>query len=286
MLLLDGKTVAQHVRDQLKVRVENFRSRFGRSPHLAVVLVGEDPASQVYVKNKHIACEKIGMLSTVHRLSVSTTASELDATLDRLNADPEVDGILVQLPLPKGLSSERVLEKLDPRKDADGLTYAALGYLWAGRPFVKPCTPSGVMRILEYYKIPVAGKKAVVVGRSNIVGKPVAHLLTEADATVTVCHSKTPDVGAVTRQADIVVVAAGKSRLLGKEDFKPGSVVVDVGIHGTGGGKLSGDVRFEELDDHVFAATPVPGGVGPMTIACLLENTMILAEKRAEGNAR
>ncbi|MBX3041057.1 MAG: bifunctional methylenetetrahydrofolate dehydrogenase/methenyltetrahydrofolate cyclohydrolase FolD [Bdellovibrionaceae bacterium] len=286
MLLLDGKTVAQHVRDQLKTRVQDFQGRFRRPPHLAVVLVGADPASQVYVKNKHIACEKIGMLSTVHNLAATTTETELDALLDRLNTDSGVDGILVQLPLPKGLSAERVLEKLDPRKDADGLTYTAMGYLWAGRPFVKPCTPSGVMRILEYYKIPVAGKTAVVVGRSNIVGKPIAHLLTEANATVTVCHSKTPDVGAVTRQADIVVVAAGKPRLLGKEDFKPGAVVIDVGIHGTGGGKLCGDVRFEELEGHASAATPVPGGVGPMTIACLLENTMILAEKRAEGNAR
>lgn len=283
MLLLDGKVVAQHVRDQLKARVQTFAGRHGRAPHLTVILVGDDPASQVYVKNKHLACEKIGMKSTVNRLPADTSQDRLEQLLRALNADDSVDGVLVQLPLPKGLKSDRVLEILAPEKDADGLTYASLGHLWAGKPFVKPCTPSGVMRILEYYKIPVAGKKAVVVGRSNIVGKPMAHLLTEADATVTVCHSKTKDVGAVTREADVVVVAAGKPLLLGKDDFKKDAVVVDVGMHGTGTGKLCGDVRFGELEGHVGAATPVPGGVGPMTITCLLENTMTLAEKRAEA---
>lgn len=280
MLLLDGKVVAQHVRDQLKIRVESFARKAGRAPHLTVVLVGDDPASQVYVRNKHLACEKIGMKSTVNRLAATTTQQQLEELLQELNHADDVDGVLVQLPLPKGLRAERVLDILRPEKDADGLTYASLGHLWAGRPFVKPCTPSGVMRILDYYKIPVEGRTAVVVGRSNIVGKPMAHLLTEANATVTVCHSKTPDVGAVTRQADIVVVAAGKARLLGKEDFAKDAVVIDVGMHGTGSGSLCGDVRFEELKDHVSAATPVPGGVGPMTIACLLENTMTLAERR------
>lgn len=280
MILLDGKAVAEFVREQLKTRVQAFTQAAGRAPHLAVVLVGEDKASQVYVKNKHLACQKIGMHSTVHALPSLISQTELETVLEKLNKDEGVDGILVQLPLPKGLKPERILEKLKPEKDADGLTYASLGYLWAGRPFVKPCTPSGVMRILEYYKIPVAGKSAVVVGRSNIVGKPMAHLLTEADATVTICHSKTPNMREVTSKADIVVVAAGKAGLLGRDDFRKGSVVIDVGMHGSGGGKLQGDVRFEELDGHVHAATPVPGGVGPMTIACLLENTMTLAEKR------
>lgn len=283
MLILDGKAVAAQMRAELKTRVQAFQKKWGRAPHLAVVLVGEDPASQVYVRNKHAACEKIGMESSVHRLSAQCSPLELDEMIDRLNGAPQTDGILVQLPLPTGLSSERVLERLVPEKDADGLTYSSLGHLWAGRPLVKPCTPSGVMKILQHYGISVKGKDVVVVGRSNIVGKPVAHLLTEANATVTLCHSQTKDLRSYTRRADIVVVAAGRPHLLGREDFKAGSVIVDVGIHGTGGGSLRGDVRFDELQGHVAAATPVPGGVGPMTIACLLENTMILAEKRAEG---
>lgn len=280
MLLLDGKAVAEHVRDQLKTRVQSFVQRAGRAPHLTVILVGDDKASHVYVKNKHLACEKIGMRSTVHQLPATTSQDDLENLLLRLNADDEVDGVLVQLPLPKTLRADRVLEILKPEKDADGLTFASLGHLWAGKPFVKPCTPSGVMRILEHYKIAVAGRKAVVVGRSNIVGKPMAHLLTEADATVTVCHSKTKDMAAITREAEILVVAAGKARLLGRDEIGKDAVVIDVGMHGTGGGKLCGDVRFEELAGHAFAATPVPGGVGPMTITCLLENTVILAERR------
>lgn len=281
MQVLDGKKVAEHVRGLLKERAEIFTGKTGRAPHLSVVLVGDDKASQVYVKNKHLACQKIGMRSTVHEKPGSTTQAELESLLVKLNDDPDVDGILVQLPLPKGLKAERVLEILKPEKDADGLTFASLGFLWAGRPFVKPCTPLGVMRILEHYKIPLEGKRAVVVGRSNIVGKPMAHLLQEANATVTVCHSKTPSIREYTREADVVVVAAGKAKLLGRDDFKQGAVVIDVGMHGTGTGQLCGDVRYDELDGWVSAATPVPGGVGPMTITCLLENTMTLAEKRA-----
>lgn len=280
MLLLDGKTVAQHVREQLGSRVKNFQAKVGRAPHLTVVLVGEDPASQVYVQHKNSACEKVGIKSTIHRIPAESSQADLERLLQKLNEDNDVDGILVQLPLPAHLNPERVLEILSPEKDADGLTYTALGALWAGRPFVKPCTPSGVMRILEYYKIPVAGKEAVVVGRSNIVGKPMAHLLTEANATVTLCHSKTRDLSEKTRAADLVVVAAGKPRFLGKDDFKKEAIVIDVGIHRIEGGKLCGDVRFEELEGHVAAATPVPGGVGPMTVACLLENTVTLAERR------
>lgn len=286
VILLDGKAVANHVREMLKTRVQAFAAQTGRPPHLTVVIVGDDPASHVYVKNKHIACEKIGMRSTVHKLPADISQKQLDETLRALNDDGTVDGVLVQLPLPKGLAGDRVLEILKPEKDADGLTYGSLGHLWAGKPLVKPCTPAGVMRILDYYKIPVAGKKAVVVGRSNIVGKPMAHLLTEADATVTLCHSRTTDLRAFTKAADIVVVAAGKARLLGRDDFAAEAVVIDVGMHGTGSGSLCGDVRFDELEGHVAAATPVPGGVGPMTIACLLENTMILAEKaHASRNA-
>ncbi|BEV69639.1 Bifunctional protein FolD protein [Bdellovibrio bacteriovorus] len=282
MLILDGKEVAKEVRASLVPRVAKFKETYGRAPQLSVVIVGDDKASHVYVKNKKIACEKIGMTSTIHTLPAETTQSELNQILSKLNNDNGVDGILVQFPLPKHLSSDEVLKLVSAEKDADGLTYESLGYFFAGKPLVSPCTPAGVMEILKHYRIPVEGKKAVVVGRSNIVGKPMALLLTEANATVTLCHSKTSNMSELTKQADLVVVAAGKARLLGKEDFKKDAIVIDVGMHGSGqGGKLCGDVRFEELDGWAKAATPVPGGVGPMTIAMLLKNTCQLAEQRA-----
>jgi methylenetetrahydrofolate dehydrogenase (NADP+)/methenyltetrahydrofolate cyclohydrolase len=282
MLILDGRLVSQVRRQLLQVRVKKFAQRAGRAPHLAVVLVGDLTASVVYVRNKEKACEATGIKSTRIDLGPQTTQAELNAVIDRLNKDVTVDGVLVQLPLPAHLSSDEVLQKLLPEKDADGLTYQSLGLLWGGKGVIAPCTPKGVMSILEHYKIDVAGKRAVVVGRSNIVGKPMAYLLTEANATVTVCHSKTPDVSAVTREADIVVVAAGKKGILGREDFKKGAVIIDVGMHGTGQGTsgLSGDVRFSELEGWASAATPVPGGVGPMTITTLLENTVTLAEAK------
>ena len=280
MQVLDGKAVAERLKQELAAKIQDERLKTQRVPHLVVVLVGEDPASQVYVKNKHLACEKIGMKSTVLRKPADMTQADLEKLLHELNADNDVDGVLVQLPLPKHLNANRVLEILSPEKDADGLTYASLGFLWAGRPKVKPCTPSGVMKILEFYNIPIAGRKAVVVGRSNIVGKPMAHLLTEANATVTLCHSKTKNLQEYTRAADIVVVAAGQPEMLGAGDFAPHAVVIDVGIHRRANGTLCGDVRFKELEGKVAAATPVPGGVGPMTIACLLENTVQLAQQR------
>ncbi len=281
MILLDGKLVSQARREALKPRIERFRQATGRSPHLVVVLVGNNVASQVYVRNKVKACESIGMQSTKLELPENLPQQALEDTIRKLNETEGVDGILVQLPLPKGLKEEPILEILSPAKDADGFTFQSLGYLWGGKPFVAPCTPSGVMAILEHYKIHPAGMKAVVVGRSNIVGKPMAHLLTTADATVTLCHSKTKDLASYTRNADLVVVAAGKKHLLGREDFKQGAVVIDVGMHGSGEGKgVTGDVRVDELDGWVRAATPVPGGVGPMTITMLLENTVTLAEKR------
>ncbi|MFV8249069.1 bifunctional methylenetetrahydrofolate dehydrogenase/methenyltetrahydrofolate cyclohydrolase FolD [Bdellovibrio bacteriovorus] len=282
VLILDGKEVAKEVRASLVPRVVKFKETYGRAPHLSVVIVGDDKASHVYVKNKKIACEKIGMTSTIHTLPAETTQSELNQILSKLNNDNGVDGILVQFPLPKHLSADEVLKLVSAEKDADGLTYESLGYFFAGKPLVSPCTPAGVMEILKHYRIPVEGKRAVVVGRSNIVGKPMALLLTEANATVTLCHSKTSNMSELTKQADLVVVAAGKARLLGKEDFKKDAIVIDVGMHGSGqGGKLCGDVRFEELDGWAKAATPVPGGVGPMTIAMLLKNTCQLAEQRA-----
>ncbi|WP_413288885.1 bifunctional methylenetetrahydrofolate dehydrogenase/methenyltetrahydrofolate cyclohydrolase FolD [Bdellovibrio sp. HCB337] len=281
MILLDGKNVAANRRDALKPRIETFKKAVGRAPHLAVLLVGDDPASQVYVRNKHRACQKTGMDSSVHTLPANSTQDTLHQWIERLNLDPRVDGILVQLPLPKHLSVDPIFKSIMPEKDADGITYANAGFLMAGKAFVKPCTPSGIMSILDFYKIKVEGMNAVVVGRSQIVGKPMSVLLSDANATVTLCHSKTRDLRDYTSRADLVVVAAGQKRFLGKEDFKKGAVVIDVGMHGTGSGELCGDVRFEELADTVSAITPVPGGVGPMTITSLLENTVFLAEVRA-----
>ncbi len=279
MILLQGKEVSQKIRDQLKVQVEKFKGKAGRAPRLDVVIVGDDKASQIYVKNKHIACEKIGMQSHIHQLPGITSEDEVLGLIKRLNGDKNVDGILVQMPVPKHISSQKVLDTISPDKDADGLTPTSAGRLWSGKPGVKPCTPHGVMHILEHYNISVSGKKAVVVGRSQIVGKPMAALLLEKDATVFVCHSKTQNLEDITKQGDIVVVAAGQPRLLGKSAFKKDAVVVDVGIHGSGTGQICGDVRSDELENWVKAVTPVPGGVGPMTITCLLENTLWLAER-------
>ncbi len=281
MIILDGKLVSQARRGALRLRVDAFQTRSGRKPHLVVVLVGQNPASQVYVRNKTKACEAVGMESTQINLPAELPQVALEESVRKLVENPRIDGILVQLPLPAGLREEPILHILQPLKDVDGFTYESLGRLWAGHPLIAPCTPSGVMSILEFYKINPSGMKAVVVGRSNIVGKPMAHLLTMADATVTLCHSKTQNLPSYTREADLVVVAAGKKHLLGKDDFKKGAVVIDVGMHGSGeGGGVTGDVRFSELAGWVSAATPVPGGVGPMTITTLLENTVSLAEKR------
>ena len=282
MLVLDGKAVSESVRQSLVPRIERFFKNMERAPHLTVVVVGDDKASHVYVRNKKISCEKIGMESTIHALPITATQQQLNQLIAKLNADDSVDAILVQFPLPAHLSAEEVLNNLSVEKDADGLTYGSLGYFYAGKTVVAPCTPAGVMTILKHYDISVAGMKAVVVGRSNIVGKPMANLLTDANATVTLCHSRTKNLSQLTKEADLVVVAAGKPLMLGREDFKEGAIVIDVGIHGSGqGGKLCGDVRYEELEGWAQAATPVPGGVGPMTITTLLQNTCLLAEKRA-----
>lgn len=284
MQILDGKLVAEQRRQKLKARVDKFATTHGRPPGLVVILVGDDPASQVYVLGKMKACAAAGLYSREERLPATATMADIKGVITKLNNDPKVDGMILQLPLPKGLKAEEAIEWILPGKDADCLTTANLGRLWQGRPLSTPCTPWGVMAILEHYKISVEGKNAVVVGRSNIVGKPMAHLLTSANATVTVCHSKTKNVTDYTRHADIVVVAAGQPEMLGRGDFAKGAVVIDVGIHRkvvNGKNKLCGDVRLAELEDTVSAGTPVPGGVGPMTIAMLLENTMILAERSA-----
>lgn len=282
MLILNGKEVAKEVRMSLIPRVEAFAAKVSRPPHLSVVIVGDDGASHVYVRNKKAACENVGISSTIHALPATVSQAELNRKIEVLNQDENVDGILVQFPLPGHLSADEVLRLVAPEKDADGLTYGSLGFFFAGKPFVKPCTPEGVMTILKHYQISLEGLKAVVVGRSNIVGKPMAQLLMEANATVTLCHSKTKDLSSYTREADIVVVAAGRAGILGQSDFKKGAIVIDVGIHHQEGNKkLCGDVRSEGLEGWLKAATPVPGGVGPMTIATLLQNTCLLAEKRA-----
>ncbi len=282
MQILEGKPVVEARRAKIKAEVAKYSAKSGRAPGLAVILVGDDAASQVYVGNKIKACEEAGIKSVERRLPANTTAADLKKVIDTLNQHEQVDGILLQLPLPKHLNSDEMIGQISPLKDADCLTSENLGLLWTGRPRTIPCTPWGVMVILEHYGIQPAGMNTVVVGRSQIVGKPMAHLLVQANATVTICHSKTSNLREHTLRADLVVVAAGQAEMLGKDDFKKDAVVIDVGIHRKaaegGKSKLCGDVRFAELEGHVRAATPVPGGVGPMTITMLLENTLRLAE--------
>lgn len=286
MLILNGKQVAATRFETLKSNISKFISKLSITPGLAVVLVGEDPASQVYVRNKTKTSKDLGMNSQQINLPASCTQEQLEAKIEVLNRDDKVHAILVQLPLPRHLSEVRALDKISALKDVDGLHIENQGLLWAGRPRTIPCTPHGVMKILEHYKIVIAGKRAVVIGRSQIVGKPMASLLLAANASVSICHSKTKDLNAYTSQAEIVVVAAGIERFLGKDAFAKGAVVIDVGMHrpqsGAFAGKLCGDVRYEELAEWVSAATPVPGGVGPMTIQMLMENTLLLAELKSK----
>ncbi len=279
-LVLDGKAVAAAVREEVATRVQEL----GFTPGLATVLVGDDPASHVYVRNKRRAAEQVGIRSFHHGLAPDTSQQDLEALIHRLNADPHVHGILLQLPLPTGLDAQAVTEQIDPRKDADGLHPANLGRLVLDRPGLRPCTPSGVLRILEHYGIAPAGKRAVIVGRSFLVGRPLALMMSArgVDATVTVAHSRTPDLAAVTAQADILVAAAGVPRLIGAGHVKPGAVVVDVGINRTEDG-LVGDVDFDAVAEVASAITPVPGGVGPMTVAMLLANTLAAAERLGPG---
>ncbi len=274
--LIDGKVVAKAVKEEVRSRVEALKAR-GIRPGLATVLVGDDPASHVYVRNKQRTCEELGMHSVGHELPATTSQEELLALIDRLNRDPAIHGILVQLPLPKPLRSEPILYAVSPEKDVDGLHPVNVGKLMMGEPRFVPCTPAGVMAMLDYYKLPIEGKTAVVVGRSNLVGKPAAMLLLHRHATVTICHSKTPDLAAVCRRADILVAAMGKARFIRGEMVKEGAVVIDVGINRQPDGKLVGDVDFEAVAAKASWITPVPGGVGPMTIAMLMQNTMLAA---------
>jgi methylenetetrahydrofolate dehydrogenase (NADP+)/methenyltetrahydrofolate cyclohydrolase len=284
MQILDGNHVAKVRRESLKYEITAFSKVARRSPGLSVILVGDHAPSQVYVRNKIRACHDVGMVSREVRLPATLTQAELHKTIETLNGDPVVDGILVQLPLPSHLSAEAALALLNPAKDVDALTVHSQGLLFAGRPQALPCTPGGIIHLLEHYQIALRGKSAVVIGRSNIVGKPMAQLLLQHDCTVTQCHSRTLDIRQYTQRADLVVVAAGQPEMFGRDDFKKDAIVIDVGIHriptDDGKGRLVGDVRFAELKGWVQAATPVPGGVGPMTITTLLENTLRLAQTR------
>jgi methylenetetrahydrofolate dehydrogenase (NADP+) / methenyltetrahydrofolate cyclohydrolase len=276
--IIDGNAIARETRTALRARVEAL-SAGGRRPGVAVVLVGDNPASRVYVRNKTRACEETGVLSRQLDLPADTSEATLLSHVERLNADPQIHGILVQLPLPPHISGDRVVEAIAPGKDVDGFHPCNMGLLAAGRPRFVPCTPAGVMAILDREGIALEGKRAVVVGRSNIVGKPMALLLLQRGATVTVCHSKTPDLGEVTRAADVLVVAVGKPNLVSGGAVKSGAVVVDVGINRLPGGQLAGDVDARSVTGVASHLTPVPGGVGPMTIAMLIANTVIAAER-------
>ncbi|MHC1701115.1 MAG: bifunctional methylenetetrahydrofolate dehydrogenase/methenyltetrahydrofolate cyclohydrolase FolD [Humidesulfovibrio sp.] len=277
MILLDGKATAQSIRAELKVEVAEMTAAQGRAPGLAVILVGQDPASQVYVRNKERACAEVGIASFPHHLPASTTQAELEGLIARLNADVLVDGILLQLPVPGGLDSRALLERIAPDKDVDGFHPQNMGRLAQGLPGFAPCTPAGVIELLRRYDLPTQGKHAVVVGRSNIVGRPLSIMLSQpgrfGDATVTLCHSRTPDLKEQCRRADFVFAAIGKPKFVTCDMVKPGAVVVDVGINRVDD-CLVGDCDFEYLCATASAMTPVPGGIGPMTIAMLLKNTV------------
>lgn len=276
--LIDGRAVAKTLKEGIAQRAQAMIAK-GVTPHLAVVLVGEDPASQVYVRNKENGCMRAGIRSTVIRLEESCAQETLEETVKRLNADESVHGILVQLPLPRHLDEASVLRLIDPDKDVDGFHAMNSGRLMNGEPGFVPCTPLGVMELLRHYGIDPAGKRAVVIGRSNIVGKPMAMLLLAANATVTICHSRTQNLAEITRQADILVAAVGHANFVTADMVKPGAAVIDVGINRVDGG-LVGDVDFDAVSQVAGYITPVPGGVGQMTIAMLLANTLDAAQKR------
>ena len=275
--IIDGKSLAAQVRAGVKEQVAGLAGR-GIRPGLAVVLAGEDPASHVYVRNKVRACEETGIRSERHEFPTGVDEKTLLAKIAELNADPAVHGILVQLPLPRQVNAARVLEAVSASKDVDGFHQRNLGALLSGSPTLVPCTPAGVMRLLEHAGVPVAGSRAVVIGRSTIVGKPLALLLLQKDATVTICHSKTRELPLISRQADILVAAIGRAKFVTAAMVKPGACVIDVGVNRLPDGSLAGDVDFEPVKDVAGWITPVPGGVGPMTIALLLENCLKAAE--------
>lgn len=277
--LLNGKALAKKIQLELQTWIQELHPKIGRPPGLAVLMVGDDPASAVYVRNKEQACAKVGIESFGHHFPADTSQEALEAVIEQLNQDPRVDGILVQLPLPPHLDAVALLHKIDPNKDADGLHPTNLGRLVRGESGLRSCTPAGVMRLLEEYQIKVAGKQAVVVGRSILVGKPLGLMLLEENATITIAHSRTQDLASITRQADILVAAIGKPEFITAEMVKPGAIVVDVGINRIirpdGTAQLVGDVDFNGVAGVAQYITPVPGGIGPMTVAMLLRNTVL-----------
>ncbi len=273
MTLIDGKKVSAEIKAKIAAEVEKLKSNTGKVPGLAVVLVGEDPASAVYVRNKNKTCEKLGFESFSHHLSENTSEKELLDIILTLNQNNSVNGILVQLPLPSQINSQKVLEFIDPQKDVDGFHPINFGHLAGGGNPLTPCTPAGIMEMLKFYNIDIEGKHAVILGRSNIVGKPMAFLLLKQNATVTICHSRTKNLQNIAQSADILVAAIGKPNFVTAEMVKPGAVVIDVGINRVDD-KLVGDVSFNEVAEKAGYLTPVPGGVGPMTIAMLMQNTL------------
>ena len=281
---IDGTGIARQLRAELAGRAAHLAS-IGHRPGLAVILVGDDPASRVYVRNKVKACEEAGIRSLLETYAADLSEADLLARIAALNADPTVHGILVQMPLPKHIAPAKVIEAIATTKDVDGFSTESAGRLVAGLPGFRPCTPWGCMKLIESTGIALRGKHAVVIGRSNTVGKPMALMLLQADATVTVCHSRTPDLAAHTRHADVVVAAVGRRNTLTGDMVKPGAVVIDVGMNRDDAGKLCGDVDFAGVEQIAGAITPVPGGVGPMTIAMLLANTVESAERAASARA-
>lgn len=281
--IIDGKLVSAETRKEIAREAKEFIAETGIVPGLAVILVGDDPASAVYVRNKHKGCLDVGFKSFQIELPKETTEEELVNRIKDLNENPEVHGILVQLPLPKHISEERIINTISPEKDVDAFHPVNVGKILIGNYDFLPCTPAGVMQLLKYYNVNISGKECVVIGRSNIVGKPMALLLLAENGTVTVCHSRTRDLSEVAKRADILVVAIGKAKFVGKEMVKPGAVVIDVGINRDENGKLCGDVNFSEVEDVASMITPVPGGVGPMTITMLLKNTLTAAKKQKKN---
>ena len=277
--IIDGKLISAQIREEIAEKVRIFNKKTGKLPGLAVVIVGENPASQVYVRNKKKACEQVGFNSWVYEMPDGTTQEELNALIDKLNNDEDVHGILVQLPLPKHLDEEQVILRIKPEKDVDAFHPYNVGRITIGNPKFLPCTPAGIMELLHRSNIEISGKECVVIGRSNIVGKPMALLLLAENGTVTVCHSKTKNLNEVCKKADILVVAIGKADFVTADMVKDGAVVIDVGMNRNAEGKLTGDVDFASVSKVASYITPVPGGVGPMTITMLLQNTLRAAEE-------
>ena len=277
--LIDGKEVSTHVKTKVKEEVELLKEK-GIEPALAVIIVGNDPASRVYVNNKKKACEFTGMRSVEFAMPEETTEEELLSVIDKLNADESINGILCQLPVPKHISDKAVIERISPKKDVDVFSAENVGKMWQGDYDMASCTPMGVIELLDYYGIDVCGKNCVIIGRSNIVGKPMASLLLEKSATVTICHSRTKNLPEITSKADVIVAAVGRAKFVTADMVKDGAIVVDVGINRGEDGKLCGDVDFENVKDKCEFITPVPGGCGPMTIAVLMKNTLLACKKQ------